>query len=212
MTEPDWQADIRTSYDTVAASYADLLRDALHEQPVVLHVLALFADLVQRAGGGPVADVGCGTGRVTAHLRELGADAFGIDLSPGMIAVARKDYPGIPFEVGTMTALELGDASVAGALAWFSTVHSPDDEVRAAFGECRRVLRPGGVLLAGFHAGDRTVLKTEGYGGHPMKVYVHRRPVERIAGWLTDAGFRVEVSLLHQYTEDAAGGMVIAHT
>ena len=54
-------------------------------------------------GGGPVADVGCGPGHVTAHLRDSGLDAFGIDLSPVMIDVARREHPGLRFEVGSMT-------------------------------------------------------------------------------------------------------------
>jgi 2-polyprenyl-3-methyl-5-hydroxy-6-metoxy-1,4-benzoquinol methylase len=48
-------------------------------------------------------DVGCGTGRITAHLRQLGVDVFGIDLSPGMIEVARRDHPGLRFDLGSMT-------------------------------------------------------------------------------------------------------------
>ena len=78
-----WLTDVRTSYDTVAASYAELLRDHLAGDPYDRAVLALFAELVRGAGGGPVADVGCGPGRLTAHLRELGVDVVGIDLSPG---------------------------------------------------------------------------------------------------------------------------------
>jgi SAM-dependent methyltransferase len=116
VTETDWLTETRTSYDTVASSYAETLRDALDEQPVVLHLLGLFADLVHETGEGPVADVGCGPGRLTEHLRGLGLDAFGIDLSPGMIAQARREYPGIRFEVGSMTDLELADASVTGVL------------------------------------------------------------------------------------------------
>jgi Transposase DDE domain len=38
----------------------------------------LFAERVHDGGGGPVADVGCGRGRITAHLCQLGLDAFGI--------------------------------------------------------------------------------------------------------------------------------------
>ncbi|MFE9404030.1 class I SAM-dependent methyltransferase [Streptomyces sp. NPDC006530] len=49
--------------------------------------------------------MGCGTGRITAHLRELGLDVFGIDLSPGMVEVARRDHPGLRFDVGSMTDL-----------------------------------------------------------------------------------------------------------
>jgi SAM-dependent methyltransferase len=202
--------DTRTSYDTVAASYAELLRDAIDEEPVVRHVLALYAELVRRGGGGPVADVGCGTGRVTAHLRDLGLDAFGVDLSPGMIAVARRDHPELRFDVGSMTDLGLADGSVNGVLAWFSTIHVPDEGVREAFRHFRRVLRSGGWLLLGFYVGDHTTLKTEGYGGHPMKVRIHRRPVERVAGWLEEAGFRVELRVLHHISDTAAGGMLIA--
>lgn len=64
--------------------------------------------------GGPVADVGCGPGYVTGHLHELGVDAFGIDLSPEMVAIARRDHPDLRLEVGTMTDLDLADESVAG--------------------------------------------------------------------------------------------------
>jgi SAM-dependent methyltransferase len=210
VVESDWLTDTRTSYDTVAASYADLLRDSLDEQPVVRHVLALFAELVRGAGGGPVADVGCGTGRVTAHLRDLGLDAFGVDLSPGMIAMAHREHPGVRFDVGSMTDLDLADGSAAGVLAWFSIIHVPDQEVRGAFHHFRRVVRPTGVLLLGFFAGDGTTLKTQGYGGHPMKVHVHRRPVERVVEWLDEAGFRIEVRVLHHVDETVAGGMLIA--
>jgi SAM-dependent methyltransferase len=113
MSVDSWLADTRTSYDTVAASYADLLRDSLSGLPYLRAALALFADLVHSAGAGPVADVGCGPGHVTAHLHGLGIDAFGIDISPGMVDVARHDNPGLRFEVGSMTDLDLADASVA---------------------------------------------------------------------------------------------------
>jgi SAM-dependent methyltransferase len=85
-----WLTDTRTSYDTVAVSYADQTRSAMAEQPYLRAALALFADMVRIAGGGSVADVGCGPGHVTAHLHELGIAAFGIDLSPVMIDVARR--------------------------------------------------------------------------------------------------------------------------
>jgi SAM-dependent methyltransferase len=85
MNTEGWLADTRTSYDTVAASYADQVRNLLDETPYERAVLALFADLVRTAGGGPVADVGCGPGRITAYLGDLGVDTFGIDLSPAMI-------------------------------------------------------------------------------------------------------------------------------
>lgn len=196
MTTDDWLADTRTSYDTVAVSYTDQMRDAIAGDQYLRAALALFADRVRAAGDGPVADIGCGPGHVTAHLHELGVDAFGIDLSPGMIGVARRDYPGLRFEVGSMTDLHLRDASVAGLLAWWSLIHIPDDEVPTVFAHFHRVLRPGGPLQLGFHVGDVSRLKTEGYGGHPMKVHVHRRQPDKVASWLCDAGFAVEAQWL----------------
>ncbi len=205
-----WLADTRTSYDAVAVSYAERMKGSLDDVPYLRAVLALFADLMRRAGGGPVADVGCGPGHVTAHLNGLGVDVFGIDLSPGMVEVARRDHPTLRFEVGTMTALDLGDATLAGLLSFWSLVHVPDAEVPAILGEFHRVLRPGGPVLLGFHAGDRSTHKTEGYGGHPMNVYVYRRPLARVSGWLRDAGFAVEAEVALDPDEASPGAVLIA--
>ncbi|WDZ87751.1 class I SAM-dependent DNA methyltransferase [Micromonospora cathayae] len=211
MAVPGWLDDTRTSYDTVAVSYADLLRDALAAEPFQRGILALFAELVRAQGPGVVADVGCGPGRITGYLDGLGLDVLGVDLSPGMIGVARRDHPGLRFEVGSMTRLDLADDSLTGLLAWFSLIHVPDDEVPGVLAEFRRVLRPGGVVLLGFHAGDGSRLKTEGYGGHPMHVHVHRRRPERVAAWLEAAGFTVEAELTHRPAPDVEGGFVFAH-
>ncbi|MEU4771011.1 class I SAM-dependent methyltransferase [Micromonospora sp. NPDC023644] len=210
MNGAGWLADTRDSYDTVAASYAELVRDLLVDAPHERAALALFAELVLTAGGGPVADIGCGPGRVTAHLHRHGLDTFGIDLSPGMIEVARRDHPHLRFEVGSMTDLALADASVAGVIAWYSLIHIPDDEIGRVFAHFRRVLRPGGPLLLGFHVGDGSRLKTEGYGGHPMKVHVHRRRPAQMAAWLRAAGFAVEAETVVTSPESRLGGILFA--
>ena len=196
MSTDDWLGDTRTSYDTVAVSYADQISGALAEEPYLRAALSIFADLVRVAGGGPVADVGCGPGHVTAHLRALGVDAFGIDLSPGMIEVARRQHTGLRFEVGSMTDLHLADGSLAGLLAFWSLIHIPDEAVPQVFRHFRRVLRPGAPLSLGFKIGDESRLKTQGYGGHPMNVHVHYRRPDTVAAWLRDAGFTVKSQML----------------
>lgn len=208
---PGWLDDTRTSCDTVAVSYADLLRDALAREPFQRGILALFAELVRGHGNGPVADIGCGPGRITAHLHSIGLDAFGIDLSPAMIDVARRDQPSLRFGVGSMPGLDLPDSCLTGPLAWFSLIHVPDEEVPVVLAEFHRVLRSGGIVLLGFHAGDESQLKTEGYGGHPMNVYVHRRRPRRVAAWLEAAGFTVEAEMVHRPEPNAEGGFVFAH-
>jgi SAM-dependent methyltransferase len=189
---------IRESYDTVAADYADLLRGNLAGQPHDRAVLGLFAELVADTGGGAVADVGCGPGRITAHLAGLGVDAFGTDLSPAMIETARRDHPDLRFEVGSMTDLDLPDGSLAGLLGWYSLIHLPDEAIPGVLAHFHRVLRPGGLVLLAFHVGDDSRLKTEGYGGHPMRLVVHRRPPERVAGWLADAGLLVDTRVVRE--------------
>jgi SAM-dependent methyltransferase len=207
----DWLTDTRTSYDTVAVDYADLLRDALAADPWDRAVLGLFAELVAAAGAGPVADVGCGPGRITAHLRGLGLAAVGLDLSPGMVAVGRRDHPGLPVAVGSMTALPFAAASLGGLVAWYSVIHVPDEALPGVFAGFARVLRPGGVLLLASHSGEGSTLKTEGYGGHPMAVRVHRRTPERLAAAVEDAGLAVEGRLLRRHADTSSpAGFLLA--
>jgi ubiquinone/menaquinone biosynthesis C-methylase UbiE len=206
----DWLSDIRASYDTVAVSYADQMRDVLSGKTYLCAALRLFADLVRAAGGGSVADVGCGPGHVTVYLRDLGLDAFGIDLSPAMIDVARREHPGVRFEVGSMTELDLADASVAGLLAFWSLIHLPDDTLPGVLAHFRRVLCPGGPLIVGFHVGDGSRLKSQGYGGHPMKVHVHRRQPGQMAAWLRNAGFLIEAELLLDPDASVPGAVLFA--
>ncbi|QNE19882.1 class I SAM-dependent methyltransferase [Kribbella qitaiheensis] len=207
MSSEDWQADTRISYDTVAGSYAEMVRGLLDETPYERAALELFA---RQVGGGVVADVGCGPGRITGYLRGLGVDAFGIDLSPAMIDIARREFPGVRFEVGSMTELEVADASLSGLVAWYSLIHVPDEEIGAVLAHLRRVLRPGSPLLLGFHVGDETQLKTQGYGGHAMKVYVHLRQPEQLAAWLEEAGFTVEMQMTLSSAESRRGAILFA--
>jgi SAM-dependent methyltransferase len=210
MDAESWLAETRTSYNAVAASYADQVRDLLDQTPYERAILSLFAELVGKLGDGPVADVGCGPGRITAHLRSLGVDAFGIDLSPAMVEVARRDHPALRFEVGSMTELDLADASLAGLVAWYSLIHIPDTELGPVLAHFQRVLRPGGPLLVSFHVGDGVQLKTRGYGGHPMKLHVHRRRPEHLAARLSAAGFTVEAQMTLSSAESSLGGILVA--
>jgi SAM-dependent methyltransferase len=206
----DWLSETRESYDTDASGYAEKVDGLLEASPFLRAGLALFADLVRDAGGGPVADVGCGPGYVTRHLHDLGVDAFGIDLSPEMVAIARRDHPDLRFEVGTMTDLDLADASVAGIVAFWSVIHIPDDAVPTVFAEFRRVLRPGGPLLVGFHVGDETIHTSEGYTGREISVDSHRRTPQVMSGWLRDAGFTIDGELLMRPDDDVPGAIVLA--
>ena len=178
----DYLADIRTSYDNVAVSYAELVANPADGEAAAFDLLAQLAD-------GLVLDVGCGPGRTTGSLAAHGLRVVGIDLSPGMIEVARRDHPDLDFRVGSMTALDVPDGWVAGIVSWWSIIHLPRDVVPQALAEFHRVLAPGGVLLVGFHVGTESTHKTSGYGGHPMNVHVHRWTAPALTELAVAAGF-----------------------
>jgi SAM-dependent methyltransferase len=174
VTEPDFLRETRASYDAIAAGYAERFAEVEAAKPLDRAVLDAFAEYVRGAGDLPVADVGCGPGRVTAYLNSRGLTAFGVDLSPGMIEVARASHPGLRFEVGSMLALDLPDDSLGGVLAWYSTIHVPDELLPQALAEFRRVLVPGGHLLLAFQAGDEPLHRTEAMG-HSISLVFRRR-------------------------------------
>ena len=96
-------ARVRSSYDAVATAYADHLVDELRGLPFETWLLDR---VLAHAAGQPVVEVGSGPGHVTAYLADGGADATGIDLSPAMVAEARRRFPGRTFEVGRPAAAE----------------------------------------------------------------------------------------------------------
>ncbi|MEV0281204.1 class I SAM-dependent methyltransferase [Streptomyces sp. NPDC050610] len=202
MTEADFLTSTRASYDAFADDYAAWLRTELESKPLERGLLAGFAEYVRSAGAGPVADIGCGTGRVTAHLHGLGVDVFGIDLSPGMLAAARREHPALRFEEGSMLSLDLPDGGLGGVLAWYSTIHVPGERLPEAFAEFRRVLAPGGEVLLGFQVGDESLRLEEAFG-HTVALDFNRWQPDRIAELLTEAGLTVRAKMWRDRDTDS---------
>ncbi len=165
MVELDVLSVTREAYDAAASTYAQLFRDSLPDCPVDRAMLGVFAEVVRASGNRQVADLGCGPGHVTAHLDELGLAAFGVDVSPTMIELAHEAYPGLRFEVCSMTASTIADGALGGVLSRWSIIHTPPQEVAAVLAEFHRVLAPGGHLLIGFSASEGP--------SHPAQVYDH---------------------------------------
>ncbi|MFD3548839.1 class I SAM-dependent methyltransferase [Streptomyces sp. NPDC058655] len=186
------------AYDAVAVRYAELFRDALDPLPLDRAVLAAFAELARTADAGPVAELGCGPGPVTAHLRGLGLDAFGVDVSPVMIGLARAAFPGLRFEVGSMDDLHIEDGGLGGIVSWYSVIHVPPRELPSYLAEFRRVLAPGGHLLLAFFESE----------GGPVAPFDHkvatayRWPIDALAELASAAGFAEVGRMLREPREE----------
>ena len=190
--DPQKLRDHQSSYDRIALDYAARIYNELSGKPLDRMLLDDFAARVD--GHGPVCELGCGPGHVARYLHDRRVDIFGLDLSPGMLEEARKRNPGMEFRQGNMLALDAPDSSWAGAVAFYSIIHIPKEEIPRAFSEIRRALRPGGLFFLAFHLGEEVVHEEELWG-HKISldlVLFSRKEVER---FLTDAGFSILDSL-----------------
>jgi SAM-dependent methyltransferase len=146
---------------------------------------------------GEVLEVAIGTG-LNLPFYPSGVTITGVDLSPGMLAIARDRARTLGMEAdlraGNAEALEFGDASFDTVLCTISLCNIPDD--RAAIAEMYRVLRPGGRLVLLDHvASDRWwVLLVqrllEQVTRRTNGDYQTRRPLPLVAG----AGFSIDFS------------------
>jgi SAM-dependent methyltransferase len=114
-----------------------------------------FYDRLVRATGGPVLELGCGTGRIALALARGGFSVTGVDVSVGMLALARRKSERLAaaasrcltFVEGDMARLDLGRRFGMAVIAFRSFQHLLTvDEQRATLTGVRRHLRPGGRL------------------------------------------------------------------
>ncbi len=95
----------RTAHDSIANRYAKVFT------PLTSLAVAPLLDAVRVAMGQRLLDVGTGPGVAAAAARAQGAAVTGVDVSPGMIALARKEHPDIDFQVAEVTELPFRDAA-----------------------------------------------------------------------------------------------------
>jgi len=180
------------SYDRVAGDYAAQILDELKHKPFDRAMLDAFAEI---AGRGSLADVGCGPGHVGAYLAGRGVRTVGMDLSPGMCAIARK-ASSLPVCAGDMTALPLRTRSLTGLVCFYAVIHLDADQRAAAYREFARVLGEGGVALIAFHTSDsenrtgesRTI---DEWWGHDVNLTFHFLDADGEVLELREAGLQL---------------------
>jgi ubiquinone/menaquinone biosynthesis C-methylase UbiE len=212
VTEPDHVSTARALYDATAEAYAELVGTELtpvFEGPIDRAILSAFVEYLTTGTVGPVADIGCGPGRVTAFLAASGVEVVGVDVSPAMLAVAREAHPSIRFYEGRLTAVPVSDHSLAGAVCWYSIIHTPPEQLDEVFAELKRALAHEGYLLVAFQAGDGArVHRADAHStGLPLTNYQHS--ADGVARQMEAVGLRVlaraerEPDLPHETTRQA---------
>ncbi|HVO43133.1 MAG TPA: class I SAM-dependent methyltransferase [Aggregatilineales bacterium] len=182
-------SDVRAGYDRVAGKYAEKIFDELKDKPLDRDLLNRFAEQV--CGLGPACDMGCGPGQIARYLRDRGVDTIGIDLSSGMVEVARRLNPDIEFRQGSMVALHMADSTLGGIAAFYSIIHIPREDVVNVLREFRRVLRPNGRLLLAFHIGQ-DVLRLDEWWGERVSIDFFYFTPDEMEGYLRAAGFEID--------------------
>jgi ubiquinone/menaquinone biosynthesis C-methylase UbiE len=181
---------VRAAYDDVAEDYAARLPDTRAETSLDLAVVEAFTRAVTAEDDPRVLDAGCGTGRMSAHVAAHGCVVEGVDLSPGMVAMARRDHPELHFEVGSLTGLPWADGRFAGVMLWYSIIHTPPSEHAAIFAEVVRVLRPEGHVIVAFQSGEGTRDVAPAYRrfGHDVVLGRHLTTADAVSAGLAAVG------------------------
>lgn len=191
-------------YDGFAEDYeaenATSLLNAYYERPAAL-------DLVGDVQGKRILDAGCGSGPLAAELVARGADVTGFDGSPAMIDLARRRLGGtVPLTVHDLAEpLPYEDESYDVVVA--SLVLHYLEDWDGPLAELRRVLRPGGRLVASvnhpfaqvLNAPEDDYFRTRLYSedvelnGQTTELTFWHRPLREVVRAVTDAGLDLRV-------------------
>jgi SAM-dependent methyltransferase len=180
------EESVRDSYDRVADEYTRRVADELDGKPFDRELLDRVAEDLR--GAGLVCDMGCGPGHVGRYVADRGAEVVGLDLSPGMIAEARRRNPAIGYLAGDMRRLPVANGAWAAIVAFYAIVHLAPEDLPGAFGEFHRTLRPGGLVVLAFHVGDDVVHHDE-WWERPVCLDFVLHPTARVVAALEAAGF-----------------------
>jgi ubiquinone/menaquinone biosynthesis C-methylase UbiE len=128
----------RQGHDALATSYHAFL------SPVTGLATNPLLDAVQLRPGLRLLDVASGPGALAAAAASRGARPIGVDLSPGMVELARRSYPAIEFHEADVEHLPFSDDAFDAIVCAFGLGHFPRPE--RAVAECVRTLSPAGYI------------------------------------------------------------------
>lgn len=199
--------DLRETYNRIAE---DWHRDHWIDDWWVEGTRAFIARLKP---GQIVLDAGCGTGMKSAFLADAGLEVVGIDFSEGMIEIAKREYPYIPFRVHDMRYPAFLECTFDAIFAQASLLHIPKAEVPAVLAEWRRILPHNGLLyvaVKGMWEGraEEEIRREDDYGYAYERFFSYFEP-EELNVLLVAAGFAPEMIFVQSVFPNRTGWIQI---
>jgi SAM-dependent methyltransferase len=146
-------------------------------------------------------DVGCGEGRVSRDLQDLGHRVVGVDAAPSLVEAAREADPGGEYLVADAVELPFEEGSADLVVAFMSLMDM--DDMPGAVREIGRVLEPGGRLVAAvvhpINSAGRFVPRDGDDAPFVVESYLERR---RYSDFLERRGLEITFESIHFTLED----------
>lgn len=183
LTTEEKKKGVIDDYNDIAKEYAEeFFYDKSDDKYIDL--------FLQSLDGIKVLDVGCGNGRDCKYMSEKGFDVNGIDLSTGMLSIAKEKVPNGKFEIMDITDITYLDNSYDGIISNCSLFHIPSEELPKTLESFRRILKPNGKLLLILQEGNGEKMVEEPYrpGVH---IYMNYFSTEQINNLLQNYDFSI---------------------
>lgn len=190
VTEPR-TAETTAIYDSIAIDYEQKSFDLDASQD-----LPRFIELIP--AGGKVLDAGCGYGRELKYFIDNGFDSSGIDMSSGMLELARKRAPEAKISHMNITQLQFPDETFDGVWCRGALHHLNREQVPAVLQGLKRVLKPNGALFVMCREGEGQAIRKEELSGGLERTFTQFRK-EELEELVKNAGFDALES--YQYNE-----------
>lgn len=140
------------AYDCDAAAFA---KD-WHDQPAPVDLQEIVERFFVR--GGNSVDIGCGSGREVGWLNSHGFSAVGFDASEGLLAEARRRYPGLKFARAELPDLK-GIGTYDNVLCETVIMHLEAAQIGAAVRRLLGIVKPSGILYLSWRITDDADLR-----------------------------------------------------
>ena len=171
-------------YDDIAREYADEFYEDTSDDKYIDKFLNSLT-------GKSILDAGCGVGEDCKYVEQKGFSAVGIDLSKGMLDIAKEKYSQGKFQIMDMTNIIYPDNTFDGIISNCSLFHIPTELLPQTLEEFKRVLKQKGKLLLILQEGDGEVMVEEPYRPG-VYLYMNYFSMENISELLRLHNFSVE--------------------